>query len=716
MSVNFVWIILLLVAALGPAALAEVRRFLHVSDFHLDPLYAEGSNVKDFCHGVNNTGIYGSDAAQSVRAGRFGNFKCDSPQILVKSAIKYMKKILPDPDFILWTGDSSPHYKEGPGWDQVYSNLRFITKHMYNEFGDNVKIIPVLGNHDSSPKDTYNDFTVDSQAAKSQYKKYIVDGAFGSLLSGPEAAQFKQCGYYVIRDKKMYENVTQTFIVLNTNLYYHNPANVSETDPCNQLKWLDKQLRDTKAHENVFITAHVPPGFFELYTKTGMFQSDDITKAYLRIVGKKRNARKIVAHFYGHLHASTFRLFFDPDDPSGAPVGVGFIASSVTPLMYAGGVNPSIRIYDYDPQSRKIITYKQYYLPLEDVLDDVAVEAAGEALSTSTESQTLVDRAYDNDPDDLDAPVGISGDEFLNKDPASGSGRRNNGKFLNMGKREVETTTVEAETTPTEAQLEAETTTEDMNQTDTTFQTPAATESANNQTLDTTTTAAVPETTQEAESTTEAADGTADASPEDVAVNRLVVRYWRLAFDARDDWRISDLSVRQMYKAYRDMRSDPEGEVFLMHRRDVTVLNPVGECDRLCHAKMVCSITNYVNQTMNACIHDAVPTEAPAVVVTTSEVPPVPNSADLPDAVTAVPTFSPEISDGGSNSKVLGNSDHGTTAKVVGVIVALLVIALVGVVSFWYYRRIRMNRYRSQEFLLTDSVFKYDGYSQLDHP
>ncbi len=45
-----------------------------------------------------------------------------------------------------------------------------------------------------------------------------------------------------------------------------------------------------------------------------------------------------------------------------------------------------------------------------------------------------------------------------------------------------------------------------------------------------------------------------------------------------------------------------------------------------------------------------------------------------------------------------------------------IVILAVGGFIFAFYRRTRMNRYRSQEFLLTDSVFRYDGYSQVDQP
>ena len=83
---------------------------------------------------------------------------------------------------------------------------------------------------------------------------------------------------------------------------------------------------------------------------------------------------QIVAHFYGHTHTDSFRLFFDTDYKE--PVGLAFIAPSITPLVYVRhGVNPSFRAYNYDHVNRTIISYNQYYLPLDEFIinedDDV---------------------------------------------------------------------------------------------------------------------------------------------------------------------------------------------------------------------------------------------------------------------------------------------------------------------------------------------------------
>jgi hypothetical protein len=42
------------------------------------------------------------------------------------------------------------------------------------------------------------------------------------------------------------ENITQTFIVLNTNLYYNNKAKTNESDPCGQVINFTRIIRTVK--------------------------------------------------------------------------------------------------------------------------------------------------------------------------------------------------------------------------------------------------------------------------------------------------------------------------------------------------------------------------------------------------------------------------------------------------------------------------------------
>ena len=66
-------------------------------------------------------------------------------------------------------------------------------------------------------------------------------------------------------------------------------------DPCGQLGWLNQTLQEAKPNENVFIVAHVPPGYFEFNADANypMFKNEEWTKKYLDIITEKNNAQKV---------------------------------------------------------------------------------------------------------------------------------------------------------------------------------------------------------------------------------------------------------------------------------------------------------------------------------------------------------------------------------------------------------------------------------------
>ena len=62
-----------------------------IGDFHWDPDYftSQASCNKEI---------------PEKELGRFGHYECDPPYALVESAVKAMKEIDPEPDFIVWDG------------------------------------------------------------------------------------------------------------------------------------------------------------------------------------------------------------------------------------------------------------------------------------------------------------------------------------------------------------------------------------------------------------------------------------------------------------------------------------------------------------------------------------------------------------------------------------------------------------------------------------
>lgn len=189
-----------------------------------------------------------------------------------------MAKIEPNPDFILWTGDSSPHwsYPDVPNWDYVYAAEKYIANYLKKHF-PNSTIVPVLGNHDAFRPDNFTANKVEQKGNESlydshQYIEFFHRTNWHQLIPDENNAHadFKFCGYYVL---DLPEELNLTIIALNTNLYYR--TGLTELDPCGQLFWLDDQMSKYKTlNRRVIITGHVPPGFFERHYIGPFFDSD----------------------------------------------------------------------------------------------------------------------------------------------------------------------------------------------------------------------------------------------------------------------------------------------------------------------------------------------------------------------------------------------------------------------------------------------------------
>lgn len=73
--------------------------FWHITDLHWDPTYKLNDNPELVCAS--------SGKRPADNPGEFGDYVCDSPWSLINSSVYTMKDILPDPDFIIWTGYAS---------------------------------------------------------------------------------------------------------------------------------------------------------------------------------------------------------------------------------------------------------------------------------------------------------------------------------------------------------------------------------------------------------------------------------------------------------------------------------------------------------------------------------------------------------------------------------------------------------------------------------
>lgn len=335
-------------------SLAKLGTFWHVSDFHLDVNYTAGDgDITKMCW--KKTG--GSNEAQP---GRFGDYECDAPLDLVESAVDAMRRIHPNPDFIMWTGDDTAHVDDKYfSTDKVVDIISSLTNVLKNTF-PNTDVLPVLGNHDYHPKSQIPPTENELQTRVADlWKTWLADNY----------ADFKSGGRYY-RD---IPNTSVSVVALNTLIWYKSnqvTAPESDNDPARQFEWVDKTLTQlAERKRKVYIMGHIPPGTFERYQqkKEGFhWYQERFNKKYIELVQKHANV--INAQFFAHHHTDSFRLFFDATNAT-RPVSYMLLVPGVTPWRSSlseetGANNPGIRLVTYDTNTGLVKEVSTYYLNL----------------------------------------------------------------------------------------------------------------------------------------------------------------------------------------------------------------------------------------------------------------------------------------------------------------------------------------------------------------
>ncbi|XP_072249961.1 acid sphingomyelinase-like phosphodiesterase 3b [Leuresthes tenuis] len=328
-------------------AFALSGRFWHITDLHWDPTYTLTDNPGLVCAS--------SGKRPAASAGIFGDYVCDSPWHLINSSVYAMKRILPDPDFIVWTGDDTPHVPNEDLGEEAVINIVGNLSHLINEVFPHTKVYSALGNHDYHPKSQL------PGAPNSIYDQ--IAEIWNKWLDPMSKESFKKGGYYT---EKLLNRAGFRMLVLNTNLYYdQNKVTQNSDDPAGQFSWLDQILTEaTNNKEKVYIIGHVPPGFFEKKRNKPWFTSR-FNKQYLNLIEKHHSV--IIGQFFGHHHTDSFRMFYNSE---GSPISTIFLSPGVTPWettlpgVVNGANNPGIRVFEYDTETLLVKDVVTYYLNL----------------------------------------------------------------------------------------------------------------------------------------------------------------------------------------------------------------------------------------------------------------------------------------------------------------------------------------------------------------
>jgi len=727
-------------------------QFWHISDLHLDYHYKPGTSKESHCHNV-------TEADSDV--GPAGSYFCDAPFPLVDSALGAMANIQPNVSFIVWTGDSGPHWGKGMESPKQKYILN-VTKRVFTKLDrhfPNVPVVPALGNHDADPPDQFpvppdQDQEDDGTMPVDFYKDLWNSGAYGDHIPKDQMDNFQKCGYFT-RDvlATVDGGLDLKFIVLNTNIYYHDKLSHGP-DPCSQMAWFNKTLSETDATKTkLMIVAHVPPGGFELKPGKIFFSTpeefaESLNNQFVSLMSSEQAAAKVSAHLYGHLHTDTFRLFLDTATRRFVR-GVAFMVSSVTPLVWgskgAVGTNPAIKLFTFDDKDYTILDYEVFSLDLDEVnsesqerrkresMEDGEVDPLspippstvkpGPVPVVKTKPETEAPKGSqmsDNSTNVFPAVPGIVDNSNVATNSSNSSLMKTDSKVVpdNIESNITMNNTDEVETTTIfiDAKTEVSKIDEDQSSKD-----------------------------------NESSDVAEEVKTQDDKVLNSLVEKWKPLYKASESFGVANMTADSMFSVYKKMVSDgKDGAMFKNYvthntaNRDIHTPDLEGPCGDKCWRNHLCAISNLEQTGLTQCIEETDPGVMHHFYVSQNVEPEDPeslmdpevdetednddyqnaqNSEDnqVPEAPTTTPwtiteeeILEAQKRDNAVTKVKMEDLNTSLTARAVSIFLGVFGCALLVLLGLFAYKKYKDSRYRNQEFLLTDSVFRYDGYSQLE--
>ncbi|KAJ4365589.1 hypothetical protein N0V83_008209 [Neocucurbitaria cava] len=338
--------------ATAPKASGKRVKVLHMSDFHLDPRFAVGSEANcttSLCCRANNNNTALHVGQISLPATPYGNYKCDSPYNLGLAALQAVGPLTGTSKsnplaWTVYTGDLVSHegqnelsrlyveYTE----DSVYGMLKtYVTGPVFT----------ALGNHDSNPEAIDSPHKLPGPLGQQQSWNYDhVAGLWqnNGWISKTQAdeARLHYGGYSI---KNQYGLRVITF---NTDFWYRSNfltyINTTQPDNSGMFSWMISELQAAEdAGERVWIVGHVLSGW------DGSNPIPNPTDLFYQIID--RYSPHVIANvFFGHTHEDQVMVYYANNGTSqtaGNALTSGWIGPSVTPLT---NLNSGFRLYEVD--------------------------------------------------------------------------------------------------------------------------------------------------------------------------------------------------------------------------------------------------------------------------------------------------------------------------------------------------------------------------------
>lgn len=326
-------------------------KVVHISDIHVDLNYTTGASyncTKNICcrpyTAADEPGV------TDYPAGPYGNSECDSPVSLEESLYKAIEDLVPDRAFTIFTGD----VVEGAVWFVTDEEVTNDLNDAYGRMKGIGQTYAVIGNHDSSPVNSFPpasvDTTISTQWAYDTLSSDI-EGWIGSAAAAQVSSNF---GSYSVLAA---DHPGLRVISLNTNFWYRQNfwlyEKTMEHDPSGMLAWLANELEAAEAAgERVWILGHMPLGSGDAFHDQSYY-FDSIIQRFDGIIS---------GVFYGHTHKDEFEIAYS--NYSAQSAATATMASYIAPALTPTSGNPTFRVYDVDPVTFGVLDYAVYYANL----------------------------------------------------------------------------------------------------------------------------------------------------------------------------------------------------------------------------------------------------------------------------------------------------------------------------------------------------------------
>ncbi|KAH7923902.1 Metallo-dependent phosphatase [Leucogyrophana mollusca] len=321
-------------------------KVLHISDFHIDPRYANGAEANcssGQCCRSNAFNVQSPDTPL-FPAPRFGAYTCDAPYSLVLSVLQAIPAVAGAEDsgfaFSLFTGDMLTHDSQNQESRAFNEYSEVVLYDLFKRYLGPGPVYATLGNHDSYNEDLAAPYSIGGELAKQFDWLYDhVSALWEHQQWLPEASIELARTHYSAYMVKRADGLR--VISLNTNLCksnYFNYINSSQPDTSGILRFLTDELQDAEdAGDRVWIMGHVVSGWDgtnPLLNPTNLFD---------------RFSPHVIANiFWGHTHEDEISIFYannGTDMSAETAQTLSWVGPSVTPLT---NLNSGFRVYEVD--------------------------------------------------------------------------------------------------------------------------------------------------------------------------------------------------------------------------------------------------------------------------------------------------------------------------------------------------------------------------------